>query len=409
MKDIKELQNQKRELNLQLNAIYDIAETRELNEEEKKNERSLTMKLERVNREIDDILQERQITATNPRQAEKTVNQYLREMFRGARDGKSAREVTLFKVDGNPLGSVTDSGAINLSIHDLIPTLQEGLGLPTGVSIATGVTGDQLIPYGIDDAKIVELGETAKLTAQNLHFDLLKVSQGRVGMSIRVSNMAIDNAAFDLMGYIKTKFPLALRRFLAEKILSQAAWTGIKGPASGLATSGTIDLTNGKAYKNILKAVAKFADKGFPTDSVCLVIDAVTEAEMKATPKLESGVGGFLIENGKLCGYDYIVSHFVNTTFKGGSGADKYDLVPTAGKSLLIGFWKYLQVQQHGDVRMNIDATSDDVATENVTAITLNSAYSITDLSLKINGGVKDESGKELTQAFARYDLTLEA
>lgn len=221
-------------------------------------------------------------------------------------------------------------------------------------------------------------------------------------MSIRVSNMAIDNAAFDIMGYIRSKFPLALRRFLAEKIMSQAAFTGIAGPANGLASSGTIDLTDGKAYKKILKAVAAFADKGFNADRFCFAIDAVTEAELKATPKLASGVGGFLIENGKLCGYDYVVSHHVNTKLKGGTGADKNDIVATTDKSILIGDWQWCLVQQHGSVRMNIDATSDDVATENVTAITLNTSYSITDLSKKINGG-------NATQAFARYVVTLEA
>lgn len=411
MKDIKELQNQKRELNLQLNAIYDIAETRELNDEEKKQERSLTVKLERVNREIDDILQERQVEATNPRQAEKTVNQYLRELFQGARHDKANREVTLFvatDTEGqptNPKGSITESGAINLSIHDLIPTLNEGLGLPTGLTIVTGVTGNELIPYGIDDAEMEEVGETVELTDQNLHFDKLTVTQARTGLSIVVSNMAIDNAAFDLMGYIRTKFPLAVRKYLAKKILSQAAWTGIKGPFSGLAKAGDIDLTDGKAYKNILKKYAAFADKGFPADSICAIIDATTEAEMMATPKLKSGVGGFLIENGKLCGKDYIVSHYVNTTLD----TDGKTLKPTGGHSIALGMFQYLQVQQHGEVRMTIDATSKAVAIKNVTALVMNTAWSITDLSTKINGGVKDESGNELTQAFARYDLTLEA
>lgn len=404
MKDIKELQNQKRELNLQLNAIYDIAETRELNDEEKKNERSLTVKLERVNREIDDILQERQVEATNPRQAEKTVNQYLREILQGARRDKANREITLLPVEGAPKGSITDSGAINLSIHDLIPTLQEGLGLPKGVTIATGVVGNELIPYGIDDAEMEEVGEVAPLNDQMLHFDKLTVTQARTGLCIVVSNMAIDNAAFDLMGYVRTKFPLAVRKYLAKKIFSHAAFTGIKGPISELPSSGTITIGDGKEYLTILTKVAEFADKGFDTSDVCLAIDNVTEAKLLATPKLASGVGGFLIDNGKLAGYDYVKSHYVNTKSKGGSGADQYDIVPDTTKSLLIGFWNYLQVQQHGQVRMAIDATSKEVAIKNVTALVMNTAWSITDLSTKINGG-NGNTGATATQAFARFTV----
>lgn len=408
MKDIKELQNQKRELNLQLNAIYDIAETRELNDEEKKNERSLTVKLERVNREIDDILQERQVEATNPRQAEKTVNQYLREILQGARRDKANREITLLPVDGAPKGSITDSGAINLSIHDLIPTLQEGLGLPKGVTIATGVVGNELIPYGIDDAEMEEVGEVAPLNDQMLHFDKLTVTQARTGLCIVVSNMAIDNAAFDLMGYVRTKFPLAVRKYLAKKIFSHAAFSGIKGPISELPISGTITIGDGKEYKTILTKVAEFADKGFDTSDVCLAIDNVTEANLLATPKLASGVGGFLIENGKLAGYDYVKSHYVNTKSKGGSGDDKYDIIVDTQKSLLIGFWNYLQVQQHGEVRMTVDATSKAVAIKNVTALVMNTAWSITDLSTKINGG-NGKSGAQATQAFARFAIAEKA
>lgn len=152
-----ELQSEKRSLNLKLNEIYDKAEVRELTDDEKKEERELTSKLERVNRCLDDIIRQRGLDASRPKQAEKAVGEYIREILQAARNGKNAREITLFSVSGNPKGSITESGAINLDINDLIPTLQEGLDLPKGMNIVTGVVGDTLVPYGIDDAKIVEL------------------------------------------------------------------------------------------------------------------------------------------------------------------------------------------------------------------------------------------------------------
>jgi len=340
--------------------------------------------------------------AQRENQPQRNPEAILREVLKGAREDKQAREITLLPVSGKTGANIKASGAIELEIKDIIPTLNEGLGLPGSLHMVTGVTGDVLYPYGIDDAEMEEVGENSPLTDQELHFDNIKVTPGRTGLSITVSNAAIDNAAFDLMGYVRGKFGLALKKYLAKKIYSQAAWTGIKGAFSGLTAAGTITLDK-NAYKNILKVVAEFADKGLDASKVCFVMDAVTEADLKATVKAE-GQGGFLIENGKLCGYDYVVTHLINTTFKGGSGADKYNLVPTADRYLGVGFFEYEALQQHGLVRMTVDATSKAVAIKNETAIVLNTAYSITDLSVKVNGG-NGKSGADATQAFALYKI----
>ena len=323
---------------------------------------------------------------------ERNPEAILREVLKGAREDKQAREITLLPVSGKAGANIKASGAIELEIKDIIPTLNEGLGLPSSLHMVTGVTGDVLYPYGIDDAEMEEVGENVALTDQDLHFDNIKVTPGRTGLSITVSNAAIDNAAFDLMGYVRGKFGLALRKFLAKKIYSQAAWTGIKGPFSGLTAAGNITLDK-DAYKNILKIVAGFANKGLDASQVFLVMDAVTEAELKATPKAE-GQGGFIIENGKVAGYDYVVTHLINTELDSSK-----KLVPTADRYIGVGFFEYVALQQHGTVRMTVDATSKAVAIKNETAIVLNTAYSITDLSVKINGG------NGATQAFALYKV----
>lgn len=321
----------------------------------------------------------------------KTAGEYLREVLKGVRDSKQEREITLGTVSAK--GQILDSGAVTLTIHDIIPTLNEGLGLP--LSVVTGVTGDELWPVSVDDAEVEEVGETAQLTDQDINFDNIKPVSHRGGISIVVSNTAIDNADFDLLGFIQTKFTLAVKKYLAKKLYSQAAWTGNKGPFSGLASKGTITLANGDAYAKILKAVAEFTDKGFDAAKVCLIMDAVTEAELKATPKA-AGQGGFIIENGKCAGYDYIVSHYINTTLD----TDGKTLKATADKYIGIGYFDYEAVQQHGQVRLTLDATSKAVAVKNVTAIVFNSAWSFTDLSVKLN-----KKGGTTTQAFALYKL----
>lgn len=318
-----------------------------------------------------------------------TANEWMREQIKNVREGKQ-REI----VFGGTQNSIENSDAIEKNIHTLIDTMNEGLNLPTGVVMVGGVTGNDLWPVSVNDAEMEEVGENVALTDQDLDFDNLTCTPHRAGVAIDVSNKALDQAAFDVAGFVGKKIALAKRKYLAQKIYSQAAFTGNKGPFSGLASSGTITLNGGTAYADILKAVAAFVDKGF-TGTPCLVMDAVTEAELKATPKA-AGQGGFIIENGKCAGYDYVVSHYINTELNsGGTG-----LKPTADKYLGIGYWNYLQVQQHGAERLTKDESSKAVAITNKTAFVYNTEFSITDLSVKIN-----KKGGSTTQAFALYKL----
>ena len=373
--------------------LDEIAQKRELNEEEKKTLAALQREHESLKREASYMLQQQQ--ASSIKREEKPKGEILREVLKGVREGKISRELTLGKVGGNEGGSITESGAINLTIHDIIPTLNEGLGLPSTARIVTGVTGNELWPVSVDDADLEEVGENAELTDQNLHFDNIQPSVHRVGLKIAISNSAIDNAAFDLMGFVQGKFTLAMRRYLAKKLYSQAAFTGVKGPFSGLTSSGDIEIADGKTFKSILKAVAEFTNKGFDSSKVVLVIDALTEAEFKSTKKAEDA--GFIIENGLLAGYPYVVTHYINTKLK----TDGKTLEATPDRYLGIGYFEYEAIQQHGEVRLTIDSGSAAVAAKNLTYVVLNTAYSMTDLSVKLN-----KLGGTDTQAFALYKLT---
>lgn len=388
---IDEIKARQAAIDAEFNNFYLIAETRALTQEEKQQEFKLRQEYDKNERKLKEILIDTQIRELYPNPV-KTKNEQLREHLKGVRSGTHTREITLNPVSGSEGTSIVESGAINLTIHDLIPTLNEGMELPENLQMVTGVIGDELWPISVNDAELEEVGEVATLSEQDLAFANIKPISRRTGIAISVSNMAIDNAAFDLLGFIQRKFQLAVRKYLAMKLYSQAAFSGNKGPFSALASSGTITLDD-DAYKNILKAIAAFADKGFYGDAVTLVMDAVTEAELKATPKA-FGQGGFIIENGKCAGYNYRVSHYVNTTLDG-SGK----VVPTTDRFLGIGFWEWEAVQQHGEVRLTIDTTSKGVAKNNTTAIVLNTAWSFTEL--KPHSG---SNGAEL-KAFGLYKI----
>lgn len=331
--------------------------------------------------------------ATEPRDP----GRQLRELLMGQRTGQQEREITLGTQGKN-------SGAIDLTIADLVPALQEGNTLPPALQVVTGVTGNVVYPTGATGMELEEAGEVATLDDQSINFDDVNAVPRRVTLSCDISNSMIDNWHFDILAYVQQEYNKAWEKYLATKTYSQAAFTGNKGGFSGLAKAGDITLGAGTAYKSILKAIADFTDKGFDTGSLCITIDAVTEAQLKLEPK-QKGVAGYVIENGKLCGYDYTVSSKINTVLGGdaktGAGnTDTTKLYKTTSRYLGIGYYDYLKVQQHGEVRLTMDAVSKAVAKKNCVNMTLNTEFSFTDLSSHIY----DENGSAV-KAFAIYEI----
>lgn len=389
-----ELQVRQREIQDRFSELNDklMNEKREeMTAEEKCEWNALTREFDMNQREIVTQMTDAELAA---HREVVSKGEQLREYFKAVRMGKADRELTLFPASEGSTSNITASGAINLTINELIPTLHEGLDLPVSLRIVTGVTGNEVWPVSINDAEMEEVGEVEALNDQVLDFAKITPTQRRVGLTIPVSNMAIDNAAFDLMAFVQAKFAIALRVYMAKKLYSLAQWTGNKGPFSGATKSGDIEI-GANAYANILEAVAKFCDKGFFEGDVTLIMDRETEAKLKATPLIAGAAGGFVVQDGRCAGYPYIVTHYLNTELNS-AGA----LVPTAKKYIGIGYWEWFALQQHGTVRMTIDATSQQVSKKNITAVTLNTAFSFTDLSVYINGA------NNTTQAFAIYEVT---
>ena len=392
-KTFAELSQQRMAANEKLGDLYEGAKNRELNDEEKIREINLTREI----RQCEDAMRALNLEADNAKvvaQREKAnKGAHLREILADLRQGKGEREITLAPPTDNATQNIDASGAINLTIHDMIPTLHEGLGLPASLKVVTGVIGNEVWPVSINDVEMEETGEITPLNDQVLDFAKIVPVSRRIGLTVPVSNRAIDNAAFDLMAFVQTKFTIAMRKYLAKKIYSKENWSGNKGPFAGL-TPGTIEL-GADAYKNILAKVAEFSNKGFFEGNVCLCMDRVTEAELKATPKIAGAAGGFVIENGKCAGYDYVVSHYVGTEYDS-TGA----LEPSSDRFIEIGYFEFFALQLHDNIRLTIDATSQAVAKKNITAITMNLACSMTDLSKYINGA------DNTTQAFGIYKVT---
>ena len=168
---------------------------------------NLTREIENCEREMRGINLEVANQEAQKAHRSKDIAAYIREQMNESRETKSTRTITLNPINPATVpaetANIKASGAIELTIHDIIPTLHEGLGLPVGVNIVTGVTGNEIWPVSVDDVEMEEKGEIQTLSEQNLNFANITPSPKRVGLAVSVSNSAIDNAAFDLLSFIQ--------------------------------------------------------------------------------------------------------------------------------------------------------------------------------------------------------------
>lgn len=325
---------------------------------------------------IDDAQLQKEIRENRDR------NAMFREYIQAVKEKRTSNTVTLAPKTTPDGTSIKESGAVALTIKDLIDTKVEGITLPADLNMLTGVVGDVLWPLSVDDAVASVAGEVTQIDEQALAFANQKASSERVAVAIAVSNKAIDNADFDLIGFVSYKIRKAIAIMLAKRVFSHANWQDtFKGPFS-LVTPGTITKGTGFA-KALAMAVAGIADQGFEGEPT-IVIDKVTEAELKYTPANNfNGNTDAVIKDGKLAGYNYVTSGHINGKL---TGEGEYVSEAPTKRFIGIGYFEYLALQQHGEVRFGIDNASAAVQGRNSTVFTLNTDMSMTELSQKING-----------------------
>ena len=288
----------------------------------------------------------------------------------------------------NANANLEAAGAVPLTIHELIDTKVAGLELPDDLRLLTGVIGNEVWPYAIDDVEFTVAGEVEPISEQAINFAKLNANPERVAASIAVSNRAIDNAAFDLLGFITYKFQKGMAKFAALHVYSHCVFSNaLKSP---FATVQVKEIANDENIgKNIAKEIAEMWDLGFEGEPE-LVMSKATETDLLFTKRIPGQTGDrTVIEDGRCVGYRYKVSPYINYALDGG-------IPKTDGNQYIgIGHWGYLAYEQHGEARFTVDAQSAEVAKRNSTVLVLNTELSLTELSSKVNGNT---SGKP--QAF---------
>jgi hypothetical protein len=142
--------------------------------------------------------------------------------------------------------------------------------------------------------------------------------------------------------------------------------------------------------KNLALKIAAMWDLGFEGDP-WLTFDKTLETEMMFMRRLPGQIGDrTVIEGGKCLGHDYTISPYINYALDGNNKP-----APDGNHYIGIGHWGYCAFQQHGKFRATVDATSAEVSKRNTTVLTINTNFSISELSKLVNGNT---SGKP--QAF---------
>ena len=296
--------------------------------------------------------------------------------------------------DQNTEGNLEAGGLIPVTIREIIDTKVAGIELPDGLVLVTGVTGTEIIPYSTNDVKFSVNGEVQKVGEQGLNFANIQAAPQRVAASVAVSHRAIDNAAFDLLGFITFKLQKGWAIFRALHVYAHGEYTKLQSP---FAKVNVVELAlDENIGKNLAKEIAKMYDLGFEGDPE-IIMDKVTEVDLAFTKRIPNSDGdSTVVEDGKCVGYNYKVSPFIDDAINAQGVATKDAKYRYIG----IGHFGYLAEEQHGEFRMNIDANSAEVFNRATVEIGVSTDYSLTELSSKVNG---NKSGKP--QAFKLIKL----
>ena len=289
--------------------------------------------------------------------------------------------------DKNENANLDAGGLIPVTIRDIIDTKVPGIELPDSLRLVTGVTGTEIIPYSTNDVQFSVNGEVQKVGEQALDFANIQATPVRVAASLAVSHRAIDNAAFDIMGFMTFKMQKGWAIFRALHVYAHGSYTKLQGPFAKIAAADIKELTlDENIGKNLAKEIAEMYDLGFEGDPE-LAMDKTIEVELAFTPRIPNAHGDrTVVENGKCVGYNYKVSPYVDYSIDANGAATKDMDGQKAVRYIAIGHFGYLSEEQHGEFRFNVDATSAEVFNRATVVISMTTDYSLTELSSKVNG-----------------------
>ncbi|WP_129950111.1 phage major capsid family protein [Escherichia coli] len=205
------------------------------------------------------------------------------------------------------LTAVTDEKLLTESyIEMLLP--QSVLGR-LGVTVLSGLTSPIAVPK-MTASSVEAFGfvdENGAAPESHAEFSNVKMAPKTFAGGNPISRQSIKTVP-GIATLITDHINKAVRIKLEQLILSDKA--NDRGPAGlvkQLVDAGRVTKKAAFSYKDFLKEIAALTDAGVPAQAIKFAMSGATAAELESTLK-DNGVSGYIIENGKLAGYEVVTS-----------------------------------------------------------------------------------------------------
>ncbi|MCK3140750.1 phage major capsid protein [Escherichia coli] len=205
------------------------------------------------------------------------------------------------------LTAVTDEKLLTESyVEMLLP--QSVLGR-LGVTVLSGLNAPIAVPKmtasSVDAFGFVD--ENGAAPESKAQFENVKMAPKTFAGGNPISRQSLKTVP-NIATLITDHINKAVRIKLEQLILSDKDNTrGPKGLIKQLVDASRVEKKAAFSYKDFLKEIAKLTDAGVPAQAIKFAMSGATAAELESTLK-DNGVSGYIIENGKLAGYDVVTS-----------------------------------------------------------------------------------------------------
>lgn len=232
--------------------------------------------------------------------------------------GRAARGGSVFvpaaalraAADGNTKATLTDITDEKLLTESYVEMLlpQSVLGR-LGVTVLSGLNAPIAVPKmtasSVDAFGFVD--ENGAAPESKAEFANVKMAPKTFAGGNPISRQSLKTVP-NIATLITDHINKAVRIKLEQLILSDKDNTrGPKGLVKQLVDAGRVTKKAAFSYKDFLKEIAALTDAGVPAQSIKFAMSGATAAELESTLK-DNGVSGYIIENGKLAGYEVVTS-----------------------------------------------------------------------------------------------------
>ncbi|EHW2884546.1 phage major capsid protein [Escherichia coli] len=207
------------------------------------------------------------------------------------------------------LTAITDEKLMTESYIEML--MPESVLGRLGVTVYSGLTSPTAIPKmtksSVDAFGFVD--ENGSAPESKAEFANVKLSPKTFAGGNPISRQSLKTVP-GIATLITDHINKAVRIKLEQLILSDKE--NARGPAGlvkQLVDASRVEKKAAFSYKDFLKEIAKLTDAGVPAQAIKFAMSGATAAELESTPKSDRGdAQGFIIENGKLAGYEVVTS-----------------------------------------------------------------------------------------------------